>query len=189
MIINDTCVHDVDIARFLLDTELTAARVLRPRRNRNASDHLQDPLLILFETAAGAVVDVEASINVRYGYDIRGEVVGESGTVALAATNAVVVKRAGRVTGRVPEDWRERFVRAYDAELQEWIDAVAAGTSTGPSAWDGYAATVVCDTALAALHTGDRVEVAMRDRPDLYGQVACDGPTGVTTEPNPGGIS
>ena len=28
MIINDTCVHDVDVARFLLDDEIVAARVL-----------------------------------------------------------------------------------------------------------------------------------------------------------------
>ena len=30
MIINDTCVHDVDVARFLLDDEIVAARVLTP---------------------------------------------------------------------------------------------------------------------------------------------------------------
>jgi len=168
MIITDTCVHDVDVARFLLDTEVTAARVLRPRRNRNASDHLQDPLLVLFETAAGAVVDVEASINVRYAYDIRGEVVGETGTVALAETSAVVVKREGRFAGRVPDDWRERFVRAYDTELQQWVDAVTAGTSTGPSAWDGYAATVVTDAGIEALHSGNRVAVSLREQPAIY---------------------
>jgi myo-inositol 2-dehydrogenase/D-chiro-inositol 1-dehydrogenase len=178
MIINDTCVHDVDIARWLLDTELTATRVIQPRHNSRASAHLTDPLLILFETASGAVVDVEASINIQYGYDIRGEVVGESGTVALAETTPVVVRRAGRVGGRVPEDWRERFIRAYDVEFQEWVNAVAAGTSTGPSSWDGYAATVVCDAALEALHGGDRVAVALRQQPDLYRAAAGLGPTG-----------
>jgi myo-inositol 2-dehydrogenase/D-chiro-inositol 1-dehydrogenase len=178
MIINDTCVHDVDTARYLLDSEIVAARVIKPRRNSRASEHLTDPLLILFETASGAVVDVEASINIQYGYDIRGEVVGESGTVALAESAQVVVKRAGRYGGRVPEDWRERFLRAYDVEFQEWINAVAAGNSTGPSSWDGYAATVVCDAALQALNTGDRVEVSMRAQPDLYRAAAGFGPTG-----------
>jgi myo-inositol 2-dehydrogenase/D-chiro-inositol 1-dehydrogenase len=178
MIINDTCVHDVDVARFLLDTEVTAARVVRPRRNRNASDHLQDPLLILLETATEAVVDIEASINIRYAYDIRGEVVGESGTVELAETNAVVVKSTQGFMGRVPEDWRERFIRAYDTEFQEWINAVAARGTTGPSSWDGYAATVVCDAALEALKTGERVEAPMRAKPDLYGPQATAGPTG-----------
>ena len=34
--------------------------------------------------ASGVLVDVEIFVNIRYGYDIRGEVVGENGTVALA---------------------------------------------------------------------------------------------------------
>jgi myo-inositol 2-dehydrogenase/D-chiro-inositol 1-dehydrogenase len=178
MIINDTCVHDVDIARFLLDSEIVAARVLKPRKNSRASDHLTDPLLILLETASGALVDIEASINIQYGYDIRGEVVGESGTVELAESTKVVLKRDGRFGGRVPEDWRERFLRAYDTEFQEWIDAVTAGRSTGPSAWDGYAATAVCDAALAALNSGERVEVSLREQPDLYKPTAGSGPTG-----------
>jgi myo-inositol 2-dehydrogenase / D-chiro-inositol 1-dehydrogenase len=178
MIINDTCVHDVDVARFLLDSEIVATRVIKPRKNSRASDHLTDPLLILFEMATGAVVDVEASINIQYAYDIRGEVVGESGTVELAETTKVIVKREGRYGGRVPEDWRERFIRAYDVEFQEWVSAATAGRSTGPSSWDGYAATVVCDAALEALHGGDRVEVSMREQPDLYKASATQGPTG-----------
>jgi myo-inositol 2-dehydrogenase/D-chiro-inositol 1-dehydrogenase len=178
MIINDTCVHDVDVARFLLDDEIVAARVLTARRNSLASEHLTDPVLFIFETAGGALVDVEASINIQYAYDIRGEVVGERGTVELAETNAVVVKKNGQYGGRVPDDWRERFIRAYDAEFQEWITAAARGESTGPSSWDGYAATVVCDAGLAAMQSGERVEVSLREKPDLYRTTAITGPTG-----------
>jgi myo-inositol 2-dehydrogenase / D-chiro-inositol 1-dehydrogenase len=178
MIINDTCVHDIDVARWLLDTEITATQVVKPRRNSLASEHLTDPLLILFETASGALVDVEASINIQYGYDIRGEVVGERGTVQLVDSNKVVVRSDGRYGGRVPEDWRERFLRAYDIEFQEWIDAVSAGRSTGPSSWDGYAATAVCDAALEALNSGNRATVSLRDKPDLYRTTTGAGPTG-----------
>jgi myo-inositol 2-dehydrogenase / D-chiro-inositol 1-dehydrogenase len=178
MIINDTCVHDVDIARFLLDSEIVSAQVLTPRKNSLASDHLTDPVLFVFEMANGALVDVEASINIQYAYDIRGEVVGESGTVELAETNTVVVKSNGRWGGRVAEDWRERFIRAYDTEFQEWIAAASKGESTGPSSWDGYAATVVCDAGLKAMQTGERVEVSLREQPDLYRTTAVTGPTG-----------
>ena len=178
MIINDTCVHDVDIARFLLDDEIVAARVLTARKNSLASEHLTDPVLFIFDMAGGALVDVEASINIQYAYDIRGEVVGERGTVELAETNKVVVKKAGQYGGRVPEDWRERFIRAYDTEFQEWIAAASKGESTGPSAWDGYAATVVCDAGLKAMETGDRVEVSLREQPELYRATAATGPTG-----------
>jgi myo-inositol 2-dehydrogenase/D-chiro-inositol 1-dehydrogenase len=134
-------------------------------------------VLFIFEMAGGALVDVEASINIQYAYDIRGEVVGESGTVELAETNKVVVKKSGQYGGRVPEDWRERFIRAYDTEFQEWIAAASKGESTGPSSWDGYAATVVCDAGLKAMESGDRVEVTLREKPDLY-KASGQGPTG-----------
>jgi myo-inositol 2-dehydrogenase/D-chiro-inositol 1-dehydrogenase len=178
MIINDTCVHDFDVARWLLDTEITSIQVVKPRRNSRASEHLTDPLFMVLETASGAVVDVEASINIAFGYDIRGEVVGETGTVELAESNNVVVKRDGQFGGRVPEDWRERFMRAYDLEFQDWVNAVAAGRSTGPSSWDGYAATVVCDAGLEAMKSGNRVTVSLRAKPDLYEGTSGLGPTG-----------
>ncbi len=115
------------------------------------------------------LVDVETSANSRYGYDIGGEVVGEDGTVALADTNPVVVRREGGFAGAVPAGWRERFVRAYDVELQAWVDALAAGLgATGPSSWDGYAAAVASDAAVAALRTGDTVEFRLGPPPALY---------------------
>lgn len=168
MAITDTAVHDFDVVRWLLGEELVAARILVPRPNRHGGD-LQDPLLMILETSSGALVDVETSVNVRYGYDIGGEVVGEDGTAALADTAAVLVRHGGQVAGRVPEDWRERFLRAYDAEFQEWIDALNAGSGpTGPSSWDGYAAAAVSDAAVEALHTGSRIPVDLVDKPDLY---------------------
>jgi len=123
---------------------------------------------VLLEMASGTLTDVEVSVSIDYGYDIRCEVVGETGTVALGDPSDVIVRRAGQRSGRVPRDWRERFARAYDVELQEWVDAVAAGTATGPTAWDGYAATVVADTCLEALATGQRTQVRLTERPDFY---------------------
>jgi myo-inositol 2-dehydrogenase/D-chiro-inositol 1-dehydrogenase len=108
-------------------------------------------------------------MNIRYGYDIQGTVVGEDGTAALGDQDAVVVRRAGGTTAPVPADWRERFIRAYDVEFQEWIDAIAGtGVPTGPSTWDGYAAAAVANAALEALRTGTKTSVKLADRPDLY---------------------
>jgi myo-inositol 2-dehydrogenase / D-chiro-inositol 1-dehydrogenase len=168
LIVVDTGVLDVDVARWLLGAEVAAAQVLTPRRNSRAAGNLQDPLIVLLEMSSGVLVDIEVLINSGYGYDIRGEVVGETGTVELAETAAVVVKRDGGFRGRVPADWQERFARAYDAELQDWIDAALAGIATGPSSWDGYAATAATNAGVQALHSGTRVEVSMRPQPDLY---------------------
>ena len=168
MIISDSAVHEMDIVRWLFGEEIAAATVLTPRRTRQAAEGLRDPLILLLETAGGVLVDDELFLNARYGYDVRGEVVGETGTVALADVSEVIVRSENRHGGRVPVDWRDRFIRAYDAELQDWLNAVAAGTSTGPTAWDGYAAAAVTDAALEALRTGQRTAVSMPERPEFY---------------------
>ena len=192
MIISDSSVHEIDLVRWLFEEEIVAASVLRPRRSGQAPAGLQDPLILLLELASGVLVDDELFVSARYGYDVRGEVVGETGTVALADVSGIILSAAGlrsAIPGghsaprghpsprgpqtppqgdRVPVDWRDRFIRAYDAELQDWLTAVAAGTSTGPSSWDGYAAAAVTDSALEALHTGQRTLVAMPERPEFY---------------------
>jgi myo-inositol 2-dehydrogenase/D-chiro-inositol 1-dehydrogenase len=165
--INDTAVHEIDMVRWMFAEEIVATQVLKPRRSRNGGE-LQDPLLLLLETESGILVDVEISVNIRYGYDIRGEVVCEEGTATLGEPSLVRIRRAGTVADPVPADWRERFVRAYDVELQEWVDAVSGDGELGPSSWDGYAAAVVSDAGLEALRTGERVPVSLVDRPALY---------------------
>jgi myo-inositol 2-dehydrogenase/D-chiro-inositol 1-dehydrogenase len=143
--------------------------VLTPRRSSLGGD-LQDPLMLLFELSSGVLVDVETSVNIRYGYDIRGEIVGEEGTAALGSLSPVHVRRAGLSADPVPADWRERFLAAYDVEFQEWIDALrSGGRPVGPSAWDGYAAAVVSDAGVLALRSGERVPVVLAERPKLYG--------------------
>ena len=69
----------------------------------------------------------------------------------------------------MPGDWRDRFGRAFDAEFQDWLSALAAGAPRGPSSWDGVAATAVAEACLAALRTGERTAVALPDRPEFYG--------------------
>ncbi len=182
MIISDSSVHEIDIVRWLFGEEIVAASVLTPRRSGHAPEGLQDPLILVLEMSGGALVDDELFVNARYGYDVRGEVVCETGTVALTDVSEVTVRTQNRrraVLGgrppqtppdgdRVPVDWRDRFIRAYDTELQEWLDAVAAGTAAGPTSWDGFAAAVVTDAALEALRTGQRTAVSMPERPEFY---------------------
>jgi myo-inositol 2-dehydrogenase/D-chiro-inositol 1-dehydrogenase len=168
MSIADTAIHEFDQLRWLLGQEVTAVQVFTPRRSSRGGD-LQDPLLVLLEMADGVLVDVEVSVNVHYGYEIRCEVSGETGTVELADPAPVTIRRGGTVAGLVPADWRERFALSYDVELREWVDTVAAGRPPqGPGAWDGLVAQVVSDAALASLHSGGRVAVELPAQPGLH---------------------
>jgi myo-inositol 2-dehydrogenase / D-chiro-inositol 1-dehydrogenase len=168
MLISDSAVHEIDLVRWLFDDDIVAASVLKPRRTSKAGTGLHDPLIVLLEMASGVLIDVEVFVNATYGYDIRGEIVGETGTVALADTGGTTVKQDGQRSSRVPADWRDRFGRTFDAEFQDWLRAVAAGTSTGPCSWDGYVAAVATESCLEALRTGQRTAVPAPERPDFY---------------------
>jgi myo-inositol 2-dehydrogenase/D-chiro-inositol 1-dehydrogenase len=167
MALTDTAVHDIDVARFLLDDEPVAISVKVPRKNSRGGE-LSDPLFTLVEMRSGALVTIETSVNIAYGYDIRGEVIGETGVVTLADRNDVVVRTSGAFSGRVPADWRERFGVAFDVEFREWIAAAARGGAAGASAWDGYVATAVTTTGVKAIESGKRESITLRDRPALY---------------------
>ncbi|MFE3742990.1 Gfo/Idh/MocA family protein [Streptomyces sp. NPDC059134] len=171
MAAQDTAVHEIDVLRWLLDDEIRSVQVVTPRRTGKRHAHLQDPQIMLFETAEGVRIDLEVFVNCQYGYDIQCETVGEEGVVRLPDPAAVSVRRAGRLSTGILQDWQGRFESAFDTEFREWAASVAAGTEpTGPSAWDGYAATVITGALVEALESGGIVRVdALEKRPAFYG--------------------
>jgi myo-inositol 2-dehydrogenase/D-chiro-inositol 1-dehydrogenase len=168
MMITDSVVHDIDVTRWLLGQEVVAATVYKARPSSLAPEGLLDPQMVLLETAGGVLVDVESFVTCQYGYDIRYELVGESGTVALGEEPGVRVRTEGRHQGPIPADFRERFAAAYQSELQEWVSGVLDGRVVGPSAWDGYATQAVAEAAVESQATGGRVGVELAERPALY---------------------
>jgi myo-inositol 2-dehydrogenase / D-chiro-inositol 1-dehydrogenase len=168
MMITDSVVHDIDVTRWLLGQEIVATTVFKARPSSLAPEGLQDPQMVLLETAEGVLVDVESFVTCQFGYDIRYELVGESGTVALGEQPGVEVRAEGRRQGPIPADYRERFGAAYQRELQEWVSGVLRGEVVGPSAWDGYATTAVAEAGVESQTTGGRVAVELVERPPLY---------------------
>jgi myo-inositol 2-dehydrogenase/D-chiro-inositol 1-dehydrogenase len=168
MMITDSVVHDIDVTRWLLGQEIVAATVFKARPSSLAPEGLQDPQMVLLETAEGVLVDVESFVTCQFGYDIRYELVGESGTVALGEQPGVQVRAEGRHQGPIPADYRERFGAAYQRELQEWVSGVLGGEVVGPSAWDGYATTAVAEAGVESQTKGGRVAVELVERPALY---------------------
>ena len=168
MMITDSVVHDIDVTRWLLGQEIVAATVFKARPSSLAPEGLQDPQMVMLETADGVLVDVESFVTCRFGYDIRYELVGESGTLALGEHAGVQVRAEGGHHGPIPADYRERFGDAYQNELEEWVAGVLRGEITGPSAWDGYATTAVAEAAVESQAKGGRVAVELVERPALY---------------------
>ncbi|TPQ22872.1 Gfo/Idh/MocA family oxidoreductase [Streptomyces sporangiiformans] len=174
MAAQDTAVHEIDVLRWLLDDEIVSAQVITPRATSKRFAHLKDPQIMYFETANGVRIDLEVFVNCQYGYDIQCETVGEDGLVRLPDPAAAHVRTAGQHSSAVLQDWKARFADAFDTEFREWIASVTAGAEpTGPSAWDGYAATVISDAAVRSLESDGTVVTAdMKPRPTFYGGTA-----------------
>ena len=165
MAIANSAVHEIDIARWLLGTEFSRASVFRPVPR---AGRIADPLLLVLEGTAGPLVEIEVFINAGYGYDVRGELVCERGTVTLAPPVATELRHAGVQSFAFARDWRPRFAAAYRHELQSWVRGIATGRYEGASAWDGYVATAVAEAGVRAIDTGVTQDIGLADRPALY---------------------
>jgi myo-inositol 2-dehydrogenase / D-chiro-inositol 1-dehydrogenase len=167
-LITGSAVHEFDVVHWLLDEEIATVTVHRPRPARVAAG-TQDPMLLVLTTASGAVASVEVFTTAAYGYEVRCELVAERGTLLLDDPAPVVLRRDRQVGRGLPADWIPRFAQAYQRELQDWIQAVAAGgPARGATAWDGYLAALVSAVAVAALETGLSQHVRVPERPALY---------------------
>ncbi|KIZ18850.1 Gfo/Idh/MocA family protein [Streptomyces natalensis] len=168
MTVHDSAVHEIDVTRWLLDDEITAVRVLRPAPSGNAAEGLSDPQLILFETAAGRLVDTELFVTCGFGYQVVCEAVCEGGTARIGDDHGVFVNTAGHWGGAITPGFVERFEEAYDRQVQHWVNATRRGEVEGPGCWDGYAAAAVCAAGVRAQESGERVAVELIERPALY---------------------
>jgi myo-inositol 2-dehydrogenase/D-chiro-inositol 1-dehydrogenase len=156
--------HEFDAGRFLLGTDYAAVTVFRP-----GGAGVGAPLFVVLETAGGPLVTIEVNVNAAYGYDVRGELVGAAGTVALNPAAATRLNAGLTVSEGYAEDWRPRFAEAYRRQDLAWVRAVETGVpAAAADAWDGYCATLVAEAGVRALKEGRRVEIGRVEAPGLY---------------------
>lgn len=170
MMVNDSAVHEVDAISFFLEDPVVSVQTVVPRSTENAHEGLSDPLLFIFRTASGTVVTDELFVNTNAGYEVRTEIVGSQGsaTIGLNIGRVTTQRPGGSWGGSVPLDFRPRFLAAYDAEVQAWVDAVADGSNIAArsaTAWDGYLAAAVCAAAVESLTADGPVDVQLEARP------------------------
>jgi myo-inositol 2-dehydrogenase / D-chiro-inositol 1-dehydrogenase len=174
MVVRDSMVHEVDVTRFLFDEEIVSIQIVKPSANPAAPEGLADPQIAILRTVSGRHVDVELFVTTGVAYEVRTEVVAEKGSALIGLGVNMIRKTSGTWGGHLAPGFRERFGQAYDTEFQRWVDAVQRGGATGnfidgPGAWDGYAATAVCEAGVESLSSGLPVEVKMVSRDSIPG--------------------
>jgi myo-inositol 2-dehydrogenase / D-chiro-inositol 1-dehydrogenase len=174
MIVRDSLVHEVDVARFVFGEEIEEITVLAGAPTGAAAEGVLDPQVALFRMAGGGVVTSEVFVNCQVGYEVRCEAVAERGTIVAGQSSTglystVADEHGGSWGGPVAPDFRVRFARAYDLEVQAWVDASRRGEVVGPTSWDGYAATAVCTAGMESLTSGRPVRVDLANQASVLG--------------------
>ncbi len=165
MAISNSAPHEFDVARWMLDADYKSISVFRPG---GAVAKQGAPVFMVVETTQGQLVNIEINNNAGYGYDVRGELVGEKGTAFLNAPINAVANVALKQVTSYAEDWRLRFAEAYRLQNFAWIKSIHTGIAAGSNAWDGYCATIVAEAGVQALHTGKTVLIEQISKPKFY---------------------
>jgi myo-inositol 2-dehydrogenase / D-chiro-inositol 1-dehydrogenase len=164
MAICNSAPHEFDVARWMLQSDFKSINVYRPPAGGETA-----PVFMVLETLAGQLVNIEVNISATYGYDVRGELVGEKGTAFLRAPVHADINLDLKQINTYPADWRPRFVEAYRQQNRAWVKSVLTGKpNLGATAWDGYCSTVVAEAGVEALNTGKTVYIKQIAKPSFY---------------------
>lgn len=144
----DMTIHDFDMARFLLGSEVeevyTAAGVLIDPALGALGD--LDTALVVLTFANGALGAIDNSRRAVYGYDQRVEVFGSGGAIQTGNEypNSAVVSSGAGVRRDLPHHFfLDRYGESYRAELRAFVEAVRAGQPPPVSGADGREAVVL----------------------------------------------
>jgi predicted dehydrogenase len=176
--LKDLAVHDVDLARWLLRSEVkrvyaSSAAMSYPEL---ADFGDADLVMAVLEMESGARVGIHWSRALDYGYNVTSELVCTKGTVQLGEvkqTSATVLK-AGHAAVDIAPAFPERFVVAFEREMHAFAELVLANTdadaalmvennSSYANAVDGIRVTEVAEALVRSVQSGSTVLVERRD--------------------------
>lgn len=154
-LILDMGVHDFDLARWLMGSEVVrvyseGGTLVYPEL-KTVGDI--DNAIISMKFASEGLGEIDVSRNAVYGYDIRTEVLGSDGGLVigkLQQTSTLVMTRDGITHDTVPY-FMERFGDAYAAEIRDFVDALVNDREPSVTGVDARAATVLGIAATRSL--------------------------------------
>ncbi|MCH8962872.1 MAG: hypothetical protein IH820_16570 [Bacteroidetes bacterium] len=144
----DMTIHDFDMARFLIGSEVeevyTAAAVRVDPAIGEAGDLDTAVVVLTFEN--GVIGTIDNSRRAVYGYDQRVEVFGSGGSIRIDNNhpNTAVVSTAQRVGRDLPLNFfMQRYLESYVAEMKAFVEAVLDDTPAPVTGGDGRAPVVM----------------------------------------------
>lgn len=161
----DVAIHDFDIARYLMNQEVTSitskGNILLELNQfmEKYNDVDQGISYITFDS--GAAGDIETMRIAPYAYDIRGEVVGTEGAIQIGSMRYHDVKLYTKKgsTHDLIQDFPTRFKDAYQLEMVHFIESLQKGEKPWCTEVDGKAALKIAAAARESYETGNTVYI------------------------------
>lgn len=154
-LIMDMGVHDFDLARWLMGSEVlrvhSEGACLAFPELKEVGDI--DNVVINLRFADESIGNIDMSRNAVYGYDIRTEVLGTDGSLwigYLQQTPTLVLTRAGVTHDTVPY-FMERFGAAYAEQVRVFVRHILEDTEPDVTGEDARAATAIGIAATLSL--------------------------------------
>ncbi|MCS7111419.1 MAG: Gfo/Idh/MocA family oxidoreductase [Ignisphaera sp.] len=145
----DQLSHDFDIARYLLNDEISEVYVVGDSYMYDDMKSLGDPdaAAILFRTRRGLHGTIHATRRFPYGYELRNEVYGSEGVVYIGTNrdeNIAYGTKQGLVYLGAPF-FEKRWSDAYLEELRIFVHSVQNGREPPVTVVDGVRAAQIAD--------------------------------------------
>ncbi len=160
----DMAIHDFDMARYLIDSEVeavyVAGGVMVDPRIGEAGDI--DTAVITLHFANGALGVIDNSRQAVYGYDQRVEVFGSAGCVSADNNypNTALISDAQRVHRDLPLNFfMERYVESYVTEMKAFVACVVDDTPPPVTGLDGRVPVLMGYAAKKSLAEGRPVRL------------------------------
>jgi predicted dehydrogenase len=125
-ILTESAIHDLDGARWMMSDEVAGVRASLATVGDPATTPGPDLTMVELYFARGGIAHIEAMRGARYAYDIRSEVICESGAVMVGgfAQTILTVLRGGEQRQDLYPGFLERYAEAYAAEMRDFVAGV-----------------------------------------------------------------
>lgn len=156
-------IHEFDLARWLLADEVAEVHSYSTVLGRPEVARFGDIVagVVNLRFRNGAIGNVESYVQCQYGYDVRTEIVGSRGTLAvgkLSETGEVVLTASGRRQDIVGH-YLVRFADAYVSEMRDFVQTVVAGRPPRVTGEDGWRAVAIAESAVQSYRESRPVTV------------------------------
>ncbi len=153
----DMSIHDLDMARFLADSEVKSIAALGSCLiDKNIEQyHDVDNAVIQLRFANGTMAVIDNSRQAVYGYDQRLEVYSEKQCLKAENTQVSALKcyqDHSIYQGKLADFFLDRYKEAYETQMDAFLAAVFEDKPVAVTGQDGYEAVKLAYAAKRALH-------------------------------------